>query len=148
MNEKEIGEFNSLFDHFPNTAIYHLHNGCDDISQLLEKLTQRIEGELTTQKFNEIEQKRFRLKDRNFEYAVISDCLDKVEHIDRFITSIYHSLENSAFIIVLQPKGSMDIENMKEILDKNHFRAVNDINIFEKYHLVMAKKLHMWGAGQ
>ena len=78
----------------------------------------------------------------------MSNCLDKVDSIDRFIASIYHSLENSAFTIILQEKGSMDISEMIDILDRNHFRAVNDINIFEKYHLVMGKKLHMWGAGQ
>ncbi len=148
MNEKQKREFFSLFEHSPNTAIYHINNNCDNIEQLLEELIKSIDGKLSSQNFSEIEQKKFRLKDRDFEYAVISDCLDKVEHIDKFTTSIYHSLENSAFIIILQTKGSMDTETIKAILDKNHFRAVNDIDIFEKYYLVMAKKLHMWGAGQ
>ena len=148
MTIKEKEEFYSLFDSFPNTALYHINDGCEDLNKLLEELAHTIGGELTTQEFSEIEQKKFRLKDRNFEYAVVSNCLDKVDLIDRFIASIYHSLENSAFTIILQEKGSMDISEMIDILDRNHFRAVNDINIFEKYHLVMGKKLHMWGAGQ
>jgi hypothetical protein len=147
MNEKEAGEFISLFDPFPNTAIYHIDNGCKDIVQLVADVREKLEGDLTFQSLNEIEQKKFRLKDRNFEYAIASDCLDKVEHQDRFISALYHSLENSAFIIIIQFKGTIDIETMKDILDRNNFRAVNDIDIFEDYHLVMAKKLHMWGNG-
>lgn len=148
MTPKEREEFYSLFEHFPNTAFYHIHDNCDEVTVLLKKLIEEIGGELTVQSFQDIDQKRFRLKDRNFEYAIVSDCLDKLDDKNRFISNIYHSLENSAFIIILQTKGSMDIETTKELLDKNNFRAVNDINIFEKYHLVMAKKLHMWGAGQ
>jgi len=148
MTQKEKEEFFSLFEHFPNTALYHISDNCEDINSLLEELISNIEGELKTQNLNEIEQKNFRLKNRNYEYAIVSNCLNKTEYTDRFITSIYHSLENSAFIITLQEKGTMDVNEMIDILDRNHFRAVNDINIFEKYHLVMAKKLHMWGAGQ
>lgn len=150
MKTKEKEDFFSLFDHFPNTAIYHINDDCEDINLLLEELVHNIEGELTTQDFNEIELKKFRLRDRNFEYAIVSDCLNKEdsEFTDRFITSIYHSLENSAFIILLQTKNTIEITQMIDTLDRNNFRAVNDINIFDKYHLVMAKKLHMWGAGQ
>lgn len=148
MEQREFELFKTLFESSPNLAILHLHDNCDSVQSYLQKIVQSTNGELTTKEFKSIEPNQFRLKDRNFEYAIISDCLHKIESLDRFITNIYHSLENSAFIILLQKKETMSCEEMKELLDRNNFRAVNDIAIFEEYFLVMAKKLHMWGAGQ
>jgi len=145
---KELELFRSLFDNSPNLAILNINNSCDEVRDELEKITSLSSGEFTLKEFSDIDLKTFRCKDRNFEYAVLSDCLEHIENQDRFISSIYHSLENSAFIILLQKKESMSVEIMKELLDKNNFRAINDIDIFSKYHLVMGKKLHMWGAGQ
>jgi hypothetical protein len=36
---------------------------------------------------------------------------------------------------------------MKALLEEFEFRAINDIEIFDDYNLVMAKKMHMWGNG-
>ena len=146
--DKELELFKTLFDNSPNLAILNINNNCNEISQTLQAIVDNSFGELTLKEFHQIQPNNFRLQDRNFEYAIISDCLHLIENKNRFITNIYHSLENSAFIIVLQKKDTMDINTLKELLDQNNFRAVNDINIFEKYHLIMAKKLHMWGAGQ
>ena len=146
--KKEFELFRSLFDNSPNIAILNVNKGCEEISQELSSIVKDCNGEFTLKQFDEIDPERFRLKDRNFEYAVISNCLNDINDKDRFISGVYHSLENSAFIILIEPKGNSDISSMIELLDKNNFRAANDINIFEKYNLVMAKKLHMWGAGQ
>jgi hypothetical protein len=145
---KELELFKSLFDNSPNLAILHINNNCNEITDQLQKIVDDSFGELTTKEFDQIQPDTFRLKDRNFEYAIISDCLHLVENKDKFINGIYHSLENSAFVIILQNKENMTTHEMIELLDINNFRAANDIDIFEKYHLVMAKKLHMWGAGQ
>lgn len=145
---KELELFGSLFDNSPNLAILHINNNCKHLDTFLQTVVDNSFGELTTKEFNQIQPNTFRLKDRNFEYAILSDCLHLLENKNRFINSIYHSLENSAFIIILQKKENMNIQEMIELLDINNFRAVNDINIFDKYHLVMGKKLHMWGNGQ
>ncbi len=145
---KEFELFRSLFDNSPNLAILHINNNCGEITQELQNIVDNSLGTLTTKEFHQIQPNNFRLKDRNFEYAIISDCLHKIQNKDKFISEIYHSLENSAFIIILQNKENMYIQDILELLDINNFRAVNDIDIFSKYNLVMAKKLHMWGAGQ
>ena len=36
MTIKEKEEFYSLFDSFPNTALYHINDGCEDLNKLLE----------------------------------------------------------------------------------------------------------------
>lgn len=145
---KEFELFRSLFEDSPNIAILNINNNCDDIANELRDITNNTNGEFVLKQFSDIDLNRFKLKNRNFEYAIISNCLNGIQNQDRFITGVYHSLENSAFIILIEPKQSSDISAMIDLLDRNNFRAVNDINIFDKYNLVMAKKLHMWGAGQ
>ncbi len=145
---KEFKQFEELFDSSPNIAILNIDNGCDDISLFLKEFIVNYDGELTYKDINKISTQTFRLQDRNFEYAVLSNCLSKIPLQEKFINSVYHALENSAFIILIEEKTKSDLSMMMELLDKCNFRAVNSIDIFQNYNLVMAKKLHMWGAGQ
>lgn len=145
---KEFKQFEQLFDSSPNIAILHIDNGLEEISSFLKEFISKNNGELTSKDLNKISTQNFRLPDRNFEYAVLSNCLNKITSKEQFINGVYHSLENSAFIILLEKKDNYDLSSMIEVLDKCNFRAVNSIDIFSSYHLVMAKKLHMWGAGQ
>jgi len=92
--------------------------------------------------------KPFKGKNREYEYVILNDIIDKHQHLDRIIKLAYSSLENSAFIIVLQSKESMSEESIVELLDKHEFRAVAPIALFDDKHVVMGKKLHMWGNGQ
>jgi hypothetical protein len=135
------------FETNPNTAVLNINNGCDDIKNLLLELVEQNNGSLTNKEFNQLDQKRFRLTAREYEFAVVCDCIHALERVDRFIKEIYHSLENSAQIILLSRKENMDLPQMIDILDRNDFRAVNQIDIFDQYHLVMGKKMHMWGNG-
>lgn len=146
--KKELALFRTLFDSSPNLAILHINNNCNNISDELQTIVDNSFGELTTKEFPQIQPNNFRLKDRNFEYAIVSNSLHLVDQKDRFIDGIYHSLENSAFIIIIEEKKNSTIQELIDLLEKNNFRAVNDIDIFQKYHLVMGKKLHMWGNGQ
>ncbi|MEA3512315.1 MAG: hypothetical protein U9R37_01800 [Campylobacterota bacterium] len=146
--KNELIQFRELFDKFPHLAILHIDNGCSDIKSELLSIIEDLDGEFIYKDISDINPLKFRPKNREFEYALISDCLHLIDDKQKFITSVYHSLENSAFIILLSRKGNMEVGEMIELLDECNFRAVNDIDIFEEYDLVMAKKLHMWGAGQ
>lgn len=139
--------FRSLFDDFPNISILNINNGCSDIQKLLEQIVNDLDGKLTVKNFEDIDEKRFRLTAREYEYAVVCDCVEKLQDADRFIQEVYHSLENSANIIVISKKENSDIYALTDILDRNDFRAVNQIDIFDKFHLVTGKKMHMWGNG-
>ena len=92
--------------------------------------------------------KPFKGKNREYEYVILNDIIDKHTHLDRIIKLAYSSLENSAFIIIVQMKETMSEESIVELLDKHEFRAVAPIAIFEDRHVAMGKKLHMWGNGQ
>jgi hypothetical protein len=143
----EMNFFNDLFEKHPNIAILNIDNGCDDIKNELVKIVDELDGYLTYKEFKTIDQKKFKLKAREFEYVVVCDCLHETQNIEKFIDEIYHSLENSAEIIVIFKKENFDPYRVIDILDTANFRAMNIIDIFEHYHLVMAKKMHMWGNG-
>ena len=59
----------------------------------------------------------------------------------------YLTLANTANIIIIEKKGLLDIQALKSKLEEMEFRSANDIDIIDGYDLVIAKKMHMWGAG-
>ena len=147
ITSKEIESFKTLFQKTPNSALLHIDNGCTEIQNILLDFTNEIDAKLTYKDFNTINLERFRLTARDFEYVIVCDCLELISDIDKFIKEIYHSLENSANIILISNKTKNNTLFMIDILDRNDFRATNSIDIFENYNLVMAKKMHMWGNG-
>jgi len=147
ITSKEMELFKTLFQRTPNSAILHINNGCDDIQELLNNFVVELNGKLTYKIFNEINLERFRLTARDFEYVVVCNCVSMVDDLDKFIKEIYHSLENSANIILIESKKNNNLLTMLEVLDRNDFRATNSIDIFDSYNLTMAKKMHMWGNG-
>jgi len=147
ITQKEIESFLSLFQKTPNSSLLHISKNCSDIESTIENFTNTIDGKLTYKAFSTLNLERFRLTAREFEYAIISNCLDEIGDKGKFIQEVYHSLENSANIILIENKKNNNIATMVDLLDNNDFRATNAIDIFEDYHLVIAKKMHMWGNG-
>ena len=106
-----------------------------------------IDGKLTHKEFSSIDIEKFRLTARESEYVVVSDCFNFTFDFDKFIKVLYHSLENSANIILISKKRDNNLLLMVDLLDRNDFRATNSIDIFHDYFVVVAKKMHMWGNG-
>lgn len=92
--------------------------------------------------------KPFKGKNREYEYLILNSIVTKHAYVDRVVKLAYSSLENSAYIIVVEKKEDTSQEALIELLDRHEFRAVNAIDIFEDRYVVMGKKLHMWGNGQ
>jgi len=138
--------FKELFDISPNMLVLNINNGCDDIKTEIENVT-ASHGRIVYKEFSEIEQKRFRLTAREYEYVFLCNCFEKIENLDRFIKEVYKSCENSGQVILIEKKENNKLQEMIEILDKADFRSTNPIEIFPHYDLVMAKKMHMWGNG-
>ncbi len=139
--------FLSLFDKTPELRVLVLHRDHQSFVDLLNEGLNNINPRIKNLQFtNEVALKDFRLTPRAFEYAVVVDIFDGTN--SHLFDEIYHSLKNSANIIVLSSKkNNIDIYVIKELLDNSDFRAVNEIDIFDDYHLVTGKKMHMWGAG-
>jgi len=144
---KEIEQFSSLLEDAPALCLLDISNGINPLLNILEDKIKTNEGTLESKDINNISCEKFRLKSREFEYCILFDTIFTCQNKEKFLKACYHSLENSAFIIIIEPKSSNNISEVIELLDLCEFRVGNNIDIFEEYNLIMAKKLHMWGNG-
>ena len=84
---------------------------------------------------------------RDYAAVLIRDVLHMHEFPERILKIAYTTLLNATEIIIVQDKSTMHRESIEEFLEKLDFRAVNSIDIFGDYHVVVGKKMHMWGNG-
>ena len=129
---KNLNLFLELFNFYPNMQILEVGEIDRDIKEALVNELNKCEGDLKHYK-GELE--------RLFEYVVISDDININEKI---LKDSYLKLETMADLIILLKKDSVDLWNLKELIGECGFTAVNDIDIFDKYDLIMAKKQEMW----
>ena len=147
ISKKEYEDFSSLFLEAPSLSLLHISNNCTLVNSCLEDIKLKNDGTIINKNFNDINCDKFRLKTREYEFIIISDLFNDCTNKQRFFKSCYHSLENGAYIIIIEHKSKNNVQEILELLDEVEYRVANSINIFENYNLIMAKKLHMWGNG-
>ncbi|MBD3825086.1 MAG: hypothetical protein IE916_11350 [Epsilonproteobacteria bacterium] len=91
--------------------------------------------------------KPFRALPRDNDMVIFKDIFLAHESQKMILKAAYHTLANTAHIIIIEKKGLLNIEATKELLERNEFRAPNEIECLEGHDLIMAKKMHMWGNG-
>jgi len=85
---------------------------------------------------------------RDYAAVIVQDVLHLHEVPLKFLQLIYRTMLNATEIIIVQKNGSMSIPEVEELLDKAEFRATNSImDLIGGYEVIVAKKMHMWGAG-
>jgi hypothetical protein len=145
-----LSQFLELFRPLPGNSYLQVSTQEDEITVALKELLKGVDGELHTALYNEENlefSKPYRALPRSHDIVILQDVLSKHQTPKMLLKIAYTSLANTADIILLEKKESMSIDEMKELLDEFEFRAINDIDILKGYHLVMAKKMHMWGNG-
>lgn len=145
--QKELNLFRSLFQELPNIAIFHMSKGVDFLNPVLEDIAKTLEGKVDYKEFTDENSAKKRIRAREYEYIILSDILSYCQDKNIVLKNMYQALENSANIIILEKKSNNNLDEIKELLDKTSFVAINDIDLFEGYYLITAKKLHMWGSG-
>lgn len=145
--QKELELFKGLFQPFNNISILHINNHLDFICPTLEEVADSLEGSVKTIDFIDEISANLKLSAREYEYIVLSDILFYCPNKDKIMKIIYKALENSANIIILEKKENNNLDEIKKLLDDTSFVAISNIDLFDKYHLITAKKLHMWGSG-
>ncbi len=122
----------------------------DEITIALKSMMNSVNGELSVVLYNDENldfSKAFRALPRSHDIVILQDVFHKHTNPKMILNLAYHTLANTADVIIMEKKGIMDIEATKTLLEEFEFRAPNDIDIVEGYDLVMAKKMHMWGNG-
>ena len=145
--QKELNLFRGLFQEFTNISILHINNNLSFINPTIEDIASSLEGKVEYKEFIDENSARLRTSAREYEYIILSDILLYCPNKDKILKLMYRALENSANLIILEKKTNENLEEIKELLDKTSFVAINNIELFEEYNLITAKKMHMWGNG-
>lgn len=145
-----LDKFLQLFNPYPGNHYLQICKEENEITKELKLLLKRVEGKLNLALYNEQNlnfSQAFRASPRMHDIVIIQDVFSKHENPNIILKLAYQTLANSANIIILEKKGSINIASTKILLEELEFRAANEIDIVDGYDLVIAKKMHMWGNG-
>ncbi len=141
---KELEEFSSLFSLTPSISILDLNNNNTEVTTQLNTLVAPVDGKITTISPTVLNEFRAKIKRSNYDYGVISNAILDFDDKKTLMKIITMAIRDSGYIIILEEKEKATDE-LYEFLEEFDYGAVSSIDIFEKYNLIMAKKLHMWG---
>lgn len=161
----ELQQFLELFNPLPGNKYLQVITEPDETTTALDELLKSAGGELFLAVYDE-EQKElsssfshikaqhikslkhpFRAIPRDHDIVVFKDIFHIHANPKAMLKLAYTTLANTANIVIMQKKGTMDTEAIKSLLEEYEFRAPNAIDVLDEYDLVMAKKMHMWGNG-
>jgi len=161
----ELKQFLELFNPLPGNHYIQITTAVDETTFALNNLMKGVDGEfhlalyseeavvlpseLSNAKLQVISKRNtpFRALPRDHDIVIFKDIFTQHTNPELLLRIAYTTLANTADIIIMEPKGTMDIEATKELLEKFEFRAPNDIEVIDGYDLLMAKKMHMWNNG-
>ncbi len=161
----DVNQFLELFNPLPGSHYLQVTTSPDETSKALNDMIKSVDGEFSMHIFTDEDidysaqypdvnikcinnfKELFRALPRSNDIVVIKDVFDKHQNKDKLLKVTYASLANTAEIVIIEKKGVMDVEKIKQTLEEYEFRAANNIDILDGYDLVIAKKMHMWGNG-
>lgn len=145
-----LDKFLQLFNPYPGNHYLQITTQEDEITKELKRVLDRVDGKLNLTLYNEQNldfSQAFRALPREHDIVLIQGVLSRHENPNMLLKLAYQTLANSANIIILEKKGTLDIASTKVLLEELEFRSANEIEIVKGYDLIMAKKMHMWGNG-
>ena len=158
----DVNRFLELFSPRPGNRYILITDKEDETSLGLSEFLKKVDGELrvvcyrddvseknksTTTQYIHNFSAPFRALPREHDMVIFKDILHLHDNPDKLLKIAYTTLANNANIVIIQERGTMDIEALKEKLENFEFRAANYIDLLPEYDLVVAKKMHMWGNG-
>jgi hypothetical protein len=161
----DLTQFLQLFNPLPGNRYLQVTTLADETTTALADILKSVGGTLNLVYYCEDEaglQKEFinvnvqkipnfslpfRALPREHDMVILKDIFHLHKNQKQMLKIVYTTLANTANVIIMEKKGVMDVEAIKNLLESNEFRAPNGIEVLEGYDLVMAKKMHMWGNG-
>jgi len=161
----DLKQFLELFNPYPGNNYLQVTTEVDETTDAFYELLKGVDGVLNLVVYKEEEQnlskkfpdaniqyiknfkQPFRALPRTNDIVVFKDIFHLHENQKGILKIAYATLANAAEIVIMQKKGTMEIEATLNLLEEFEFRSQNYIDVLPEYDLVMAKKLHMWGNG-
>ncbi|MGA1931634.1 hypothetical protein ACH5BF_02800 [Arcobacter sp. YIC-464] len=144
---KKLELFKELFADYPNIAILHVDNSLDLVTNTLEQVREKNDGNIKYIKFEDETSARLRATAREYEYVILGDILSYCPNKDKILKLMYKAIENSGNIIILEKKTNDNLYELLELIENTGFQAVNNIDLFDEYNTITAKKMHHWDNG-
>lgn len=161
-----LTDFLQLFNPLPGNHYIQISTQVDETTNALYEMMQECDGEfrlaLYTQEDVTLERSLegtklqliknfkspFRSLPRDNDSVIFKDIFAKHAEPELLLRVAYTTLANTADIVIIEKKNTLDIEKTKELLEKFEFRAPNHIEgVLDGYDVLTAKKMHMWGNG-
>ncbi len=161
----DLKQFLQLFNPLPGNHYLQVCTHIDETTHALYKLMEKVDGEFSIaiykSEVSDIEtqfthakvqyiadfKQSFRALPRNHDTVILKDIFHLHENKKSILKIAYTALANTANIIIMEKKGIMNIEAIKEMLETFEFRSSNEVDVLPDYDLIVAKKMHMWGNG-
>lgn len=159
----DLKQFLELFNPNPGNRYIQITDKFDETTLALERLLSEVEGELHLVSYGQPEpidenfktsiqyirnlKTPFRALPREHNIVILKNILHIHENPEHLLRVAYTTLANNSNIIIMQDKGIMNLESLKEKLESFEFRYANDMDILKDFDLIIAKKMHMWGNG-
>lgn len=144
---KELELFKELFAPYSNISILHINNSLNLVTKTLENIKDENGGTIKYIEFKQEKDARLSGVAREYEYVILGDILSHCPNKEKILKLIYKSIENSGNIIILENENNNNKYELLELLEDIGFQAANNIDLFDNYNLLTAKKMHHWDKG-
>lgn len=158
-----LEKFRDLFNPLPGNHYLQVTTEIDATTELMSELTKSVDGEFSLVVYNEKKDlqeiegaklqhyktldKPFRALPRDHDIVVFKGIFHLHKYPKVILKTAYATLANAANIVIMQKKGTMNIQETIDTLDAFEFRSANYIDLMPEFDIVVAKKMHMWGNG-
>ena len=153
-------QFLELFHPLPGNSYLLVTSKIDSMAAALHDKIAEVDGSFSIALYGEgafegakIEcidslSKPFRALPRDNDRVIFYDIFTKHTSPKMLLQLAYRTLANAAEVIIVEPKDSLQSEEIYQLLEEMEFRAPNLIeDILAGYDVFVAKKMHMWGNG-
>jgi len=167
LEKKAIEQLISIIPNHPATRLLHISDSGEELSLELKKLAKikdyeyllNISNENFYEKVKDVysdgsscivhkmkfEQRRYVNMAKQFDFLFVTATVPR-EIINEFLKKSHTHIKNAGNIIIFLPKNNLELKDIWwQSLEDNLFVAINNIDMFSNYEIIIAKKMHGWG---
>ncbi len=167
LEKKAIEQLLSIVPNYPATRLLEINDGGEELSLELKRFAKEREFEyllniVDDEFYNrakeiysdgnfcivhkmKFEQRQYVNMAKQFDFAFITASIP-LEIREEFLKKVHSHIKNSGNIILFLPKDDLKLKELWwQSLEDTLFVAINNIDMFKNYEIIIAKKMHGWG---
>ena len=167
LETKRIEQLLEIIPNHPAIRVMQIANSglqlCDEIANFVQKREYEFLLNITDDTFYEeikdryssnracrvkklkLQQRRYVSMAKMYDYIFVTAPIPN-ELQEQFTKTVHTHIKNAGNIIIFLPKNDLKVlDNWRQTLEDNYFVATNTIDIFDKYEILISKKMHGWG---